>query len=660
MIIDELTLYDFGIYAGQQSVKLNPPSPKKPVTIFYGLNGCGKTTILEALQVALFGQQAPFLEGGNYKEYIKQRINKHSRYGQASLRLDFHRSENGQLTHYRIYRVWKRTLSGVKETLEVIKDGHKSKILSSNWHSYVEEIISAKLAHFFFFDGERIEQYASEKGAQELLHTGLHSLLGLDLLNRAEQDLKTLKQRKLSANVKKGDDSIKGEIKEKKSSLAKLEKQKRQLTMERAKIQTHEVDLHQREIDKINEDYKNIGGDLWERQENIKVDLSNQKEQKNKNDALIREAVSGILPLSIVREWFSDIEQHKKAAEENERTQLHYTITKERDEQTLSFMQEMGAEAKMTDRLAEILEIHRQKLVSNSKKVSIFTNARELEGFDKVSLEAELDAVANTLNTHIEKGQSIDEQISHLMAEELSIPDSAEVKKLLEQKHQTEMALAKSKQSLEQVDSELGGLKDKISKVNKEIDALMRQILVIDAEGKKAEKYIQRIEDAGGVLQSFSKSILESKVENVERLILESYQILLRKENMVNKIAICPKTLQILLHDRDGKTVENSQLSAGERQLLSISILWGLAKASSKPFPVAVDTPFGRLDSIHRTKLVSNYFTQASHQVLLFSTDEEVVEKYFKIIKPSVGWIYRLDYSEQHSSTEVRLDDGIS
>ena len=102
MVLDELVLHDFGVYAGKQEIKLTPPTASKPVVLFYGLNGCGKTTILEALQTALFGHNAPFLDGQNYNKYIAERINRRSRHGQASLRLDFHRSESGQVVRYRI------------------------------------------------------------------------------------------------------------------------------------------------------------------------------------------------------------------------------------------------------------------------------------------------------------------------------------------------------------------------------------------------------------------------------------------------------------------------------------------------------------------------------------------------------------------------------
>ena len=51
MILDQVTLRNFGLYAGSQTVTLTPPSQDKPIILIGGLNGGGKTTFLDALQL---------------------------------------------------------------------------------------------------------------------------------------------------------------------------------------------------------------------------------------------------------------------------------------------------------------------------------------------------------------------------------------------------------------------------------------------------------------------------------------------------------------------------------------------------------------------------------------------------------------------------------
>ena len=95
------------------------------------------------------------------------------------------------------------------------------------------------------------------------------------------------------------------------------------------------------------------------------------------------------------------------------------------------------------------------------------------------------------------------------------------------------------------------------------------------------------------------------------------------------------------------------RLSAGERQLLGVSLLWGLGKASGRPLPTAIDTPLGRLDTAHRMNLVERYFPFASHQMLLFSTDEEISGDYLERLRPWIGRSYTLSYDDESECTQV-------
>ena len=59
-----------------------------------------------------------------------------------------------------------------------------------------------------------------------------------------------------------------------------------------------------------------------------------------------------------------------------------------------------------------------------------------------------------------------------------------------------------------------------------------------------------------------------------------------------------------------------------------------------------IDTPMGRLDGKHRTKLVENYFPNAAGQVILLSTDEEINGQYYKKLKPAIAKEYHIRYDD--------------
>ena len=654
MILDELMLHDFGVYAGRHVVRLTPPAADKPVILFYGLNGCGKTTILEAMQVALFGAQAPFLREQDYREYISRRINKNSRHRQTSLRLDFHRGENGRQAEYRVRRVWKQTLSGVKETLDVVKDGQRNAKLSSGWSQYVEEIISARLAHFFFFDGEKIEEYASPEGARQLISVGMRNLLGLDLIDKGEQDMNVLRRRKLAEGAaKSADETVKRDIEAKRKELSALESRRQKLVAERARLQTHEADADLRELNKLAEERKRLGGDLWDRRENIKHALAKAEAERTVVENLVRETLCGPLPLALTRKYFAGLERCKTIGRRNRAAKFRRAVLQERDLQILNFLSERKSPRRLFAQTKEYLENSRAATTEEEPDSSPFFDSRELDEFAKESLTSELAAAQTALARHLDRKRDLEETVNRMTAEEALIPQSETMRRLSEQHDALEARLARSRDSLSRLDAELDAVTKDIAGLQKEIDALLKRAIEMDAENKRLAKYVGRIESARDILRLFSRSILESKTAHVERRITESCRMLLRKEELLRDISIDRNTMDIRLRTPEGDILAASRLSAGERQLLSISILWGLARSSSQPFPVAVDTPFGRLDSEHRRKLVANYFPAASHQVVLFSTDEEIVGEYRRLIEPSVGRAYDLNYDPRDQNTRI-------
>ncbi|GAI72974.1 unnamed protein product, partial [marine sediment metagenome] len=70
--------------------------------------------------------------------------------------------------------------------------------------------------------------------------------------------------------------------------------------------------------------------------------------------------------------------------------------------------------------------------------------------------------------------------------------------------------------------------------------------------------------------------------------------------------------------------------------------------------PVIIDTPLGRLDSLHRQNLIDNYFPFASHQVILLSTDTEVGKTYFsEHLSPYVSHCYQIEFDSSNLSTRI-------
>lgn len=69
---------------------------------------------------------------------------------------------------------------------------------------------------------------------------------------------------------------------------------------------------------------------------------------------------------------------------------------------------------------------------------------------------------------------------------------------------------------------------------------------------------------------------------------------------------------------------------------------------------IIIDTPLGRLDSIHRSNIVNNYLPFASHQVLVLSTDTEIDQAFHSDLKPYISKSFVLHYEHERRHTEIR------
>lgn len=157
-------------------------------------------------------------------------------------------------------------------------------------------------------------------------------------------------------------------------------------------------------------------------------------------------------------------------------------------------------------------------------------------------------------------------------------------------------------------------------------------------------------------LKLFREKLTLRKLNQLESVVTECFLYLLHKSDLVHRVAIDSNAFRLSLYDFNGQLVPKHRLSAGEKQLLAIAFLWGLARVSGRNLPVAIDTPLGRLDSSHRQNLVERYFPAASHQVMLLSTDTEVgkieVERLRQL--QCIAREYLLQYNPDQHQTVVQ------
>lgn len=229
-------------------------------------------------------------------------------------------------------------------------------------------------------------------------------------------------------------------------------------------------------------------------------------------------------------------------------------------------------------------------------------------------------------------------------------PDEVQTRPLFEE-------LSKLNQRLGEFQQKENQIKTKISQKEHELAILQReQRKQIDRQIDQdaSERRLIRARVIQKALGVYHKKLSSQKIEQLRQTVVHCFSQLSRKGDLISDIAIEPRNFSITLYDNAGNALPQKSLSAGEKQLFAISMLWGLAKTSGRPLPVIIDTPLGRLDSDHRRNLIENYFPKASHQVILLSTDTEVDQQLYKVLSPDISHCYRLQYNKESRQTEPK------
>ncbi len=190
-----------------------------------------------------------------------------------------------------------------------------------------------------------------------------------------------------------------------------------------------------------------------------------------------------------------------------------------------------------------------------------------------------------------------------------------------------------------------------IEKTKKDLKEYTEQTI----DRKSTEHIIAASAKVQETLKVFRERLTLRKLNKLEVEVTECFRYLLHKSDLVHRVAIDTHNFSLSLYDFQGKPVAKHRLSAGEKQLLAIAFLWGLARVSGHRLPVAIDTPLGRLDSSHRQNLVERYFPAASHQVILLSTDTEIGKVEVKKLRENdaIAREYLLKYDPSQRQTTI-------
>lgn len=653
MIFKKIELHNFGIYCGDHELQLDKLANKN-ITLVGGMNGRGKTTILDAIFITFYGKRAlPLIqdEVKNYNNLMARFINKSATDQWTSVSVTIDLEDDGP-TVLTIKRRWTLHKGKVVEELSVTKDGLEDKYLSDNWNYYVEEIIPFGISRFFFFDNEQIAKIADDEAFNEIKDS-IKAVMGVTNIDKLLADVQAVMKEKQAKVAAESTDSTLDELRAVESDILELDQKMATIRMDRAGI-VPRLEKSTQSLEALEQRFWRSGGNLGLKREEIEQEKTRLvAEEESIKQRQLTLAIHPATPLALCRGL---VQQTYNAAKEAEGMKYaHYSrpLVAEIVDRITGKIEDMDIDAvtklKLQLILAEELEHYPAEAVDGDESVLSPASLLLLEKlidngfFDIVSQK-------NALIQQMEENESALLQIDAHLSSNAEKSNAAD---LLSKIRELDRICDNFRYEIDRLDQLLESLNAQWEALNNKRIKLIKKIADKENSSDDDERILAYAAKTISVMETFKLRLQESKVKELEANITRCFKFLAQKEAMITSVEVNPTTLDIILRDYNGGILLKSQLSAGEKQMFAIAIIWGLALSSGYKLPVVIDTPMARLDSAHRYNFINRYLPNASSQVIVLSTDEEVNGQYLDQLREHVGTYYTLKYDEVAKSTSI-------
>lgn len=651
MILQSIKLVNFGLYHGEHLIAF-VNIPGKPVTLIGGLNGRGKTTLLDSITLGLYGRRAlKYLQDERikYATYLNNHINKNVLYG-STTSITITLADSEQATDViTICRSWeKRYKEDPEEVLTAKRNGIEDEYLSQNWDYFVEEILPLNISRFFFFDNEKIAQIADDE-TFESVKDSIRSLLGLTTIEQLVSDMSKLSKRTLSTDEGAESQKLTAEIDFLQTQIDHCDEDAKAAYDEAAHYQSL-ITKARRQFDEESEKFWKAGGNLGLEREKLQNELKAIEQNKLQLEAQAMQLVcESSTPLLLCAPQLEKIQNQQKLDELQKKKLLSSDVL---DQLHRMLDHITGYSSTFVDEARQFLNHAREDLcpdLDESATTSLSQEASLLLLDLLRSCQAKIASVIDLLK-QLEDARESTVRIESHLAREVNDQEAQKVwdhmMALNDTANQYEVSKKLADEKLQRIEREREMYTYRRTKLITESFDLQKT----HGEAARLARYSQIVMQT---MEKFKERLTEKRVHDLSEMILECFTSMVGKTSMIHHIQIDPKTLDIKLIDFKDKELLKSQLSAGEKQLFAVSIIWGLAKCSGYEMPVVIDTPLGRLDSHHRQNFVEGYLPYASKQVVVLSTDEEINGRYLDLVMPYVNKTYTLVYNEETRSSSI-------
>ncbi|WP_456080001.1 AAA family ATPase [Mogibacterium sp.] len=705
MKINSIRLYNFSSYEGENVFDFTS-TDEKNIVLIGGKNGAGKTSLFTAIKIALYGPLAYGYVGVNpryiskVKEFINTKAFQKNRV-ETEIQITIDLKIEREIKKYVITRKWDYTNHKLNEEYYVESEGH---ILSeqelSYFQNYLQGILPPELFEFFLFDGEEVGNIFSTSNYNAYIKNAVFILCGLDVF----EIIRKYTGNYLAKSKSIEDEKIRSEYEDEKKAIEKLSMRKKDLEsdIDSAKTELDNIEVNLVELETA---YKNAGGILDNERKMLEEQYKLAESRKAEAAAKIKMFVEDMMPFIIVQSLTSDIIKQLESEEKGEI--FKYIQRKIPIEQINKVLHESGIDnVNLSKQLLEtILSEFKPRTVNNNSELRFDLSKGEMthlsgmissiNGFNK----SDMIEIINSRIESAERTIEINKKLKSAMSDEDAVRFSENENKLLKKK--------------EIISSKLYKLQSELEMLTQEIEALVqhKEMLILSIKNNAQNKHVYEL--SSGLSDMMTELLTERTIQirtKLEELIVQNLKKIYRKNNLITHIDVTEDFQFILYQDeqykvdeilyliknlgasdffnqmgskgkqklftqygvdnindlkhrletKDGseiislyKRIELSRLSKGERQIFILSLYWAITILSGQEIPFIIDTPYARIDANHRKEISEKFFPNISGQVIILSTDEEINEEYYGILKPYISQRYLLVNDENQNKTSV-------
>lgn len=692
MIIDRITLYNYRLYKGNNTINFQINSSKN-LFLISGENGFGKTTFLHSLIWCLYGKLVSETEtdirkdisNAGYLNYIKEGLNHEAR--EELLKIQPSLLERIKKVGYTAETEWVKSHSQYfvsikfvdvvipslpcstieitrlydaileKESVEILIDGVRNELtLEIGPEIFINDFILNKdIAKFFFFDSEQIVSLAENNSISNRrnLCSAYNEVLGVRKYEELKRNIENirLRLRKKSSDIKLRDNlfklidkrkSVESAINEIKSNISLLEAAlielqtsdenlQQQLAREGNNITTHEINR-----------LKDIIAFTRKKDEELKVKLRDFLE---------------LAPFAIVGELFNETKQQIETDVAIQEAIGHQESNNDLiNKIQVDFIKILNG-ANLPSSISMNLQLEVQSRLSTYISESV--EGEPLINLDKTEYEefvSVYNIVTSTYKVEFErlyedfkKNKQALERNSRRLSNIQSKESDEVIISLRDQKDKIEKQITDVNTKIKQKHEQLGVLTQELATYNKQISELTKKISLNDIDEQKDALASQLIKE----LNEFLINLKHEKKYILEKRIKEILNSLMHKEDFISNVEVVIEydTMDILLYDNNNSIISKDSLSKGEQQLYASSILKALVEESGIKFPVLIDSPLQKFDKSHSVKIITEFYPSISEQVVLFPLlHKELTTEEYEIMRPFVSETYIIDNNTTRSS----------